>query len=487
MSRDHQSYQMNPSVVQDAFCPRSVEFILLALLALAPLPLGSNRPVFEGLIMCATSLALLLWGVAGLRAWHQKKIGVSLLMVPLRRLWWVALLAVLLLGWMVLQAVPLPAVLSGWAAPIWAATDSQTAAAVFISVDPWTTLSASLLMLAYAVLFFLALQLGRNPDSARRMVRVLALSASAYAFYGLVSFSLGNTHILWLEKWAYHSSLTATFVNRNAFAAYAALGVLASVTVLVSHLRVCQREISGQSGRSRSGLILLFSEALRRATALHWFTLFGMLVLVLAVALSTSRMGALSMLCGLGVLFLALVVSKALQARLLWRVAILGGVLFAALAVTAGGSLLDRLRADTFLRDERPEIWQASLEMIKAQPWTGWGLGTFTAVFEQFRTGAIDHPYAHAHSTYLEMMVELGLPAAGLWLVLMLSLLYLLMRGVWVRKRFMLYPALALAALVQAGLHSLVDFSYQTPAVAVALVVLLGAGVAQSFRSDETA
>lgn len=484
---DATSYQLNHThKKQDIFCPRSVEFILLALLALAPLPLGSNRPVFEGLIMCAASLGLVLWGVAGVRAVRRNQQMASLLMVPLRRLWGLVLLALILLGWMVLQAVPLPDFLSAWAAPVWAKADLGGVSR-FISVDPWTTFSAALLMLSYAVLFFLALQLGRNPDSARRMVRVLALSASAYAFYGLVSFSMGNTHILWLEKWAYHSSLTATFVNRNAFAAYAGLGVLACITVLVSHLRVCQREISGQGGRSRSGLVLLFSEALRRAMALHWFTLFGLVVLVLAVALSTSRMGALSMLCGVGVLFVALVVSKALQAKLLWRVAVLGAVLSAALLIWAGGSLLDRLRADTFLRDERPEIWQASVEMIKAQPWTGWGMGTFAAVFEQFRTGSIDHPYAHAHSTYLEMVVELGLPAASLWLVLMLSLLYLVARGVWVRKRFMLYPALALAAMVQAGLHSLVDFSYQTPAVAVALAVVLGAGVAQSFRSGEAA
>ena len=55
------------------------------------------------------------------------------------------------------------------------------------------------------------------------------------------------------------------------------------------------------------------------------------------------------------------------------------------------------------------------------------------------------------------------------------------LRGVWVRRRNWLYPALGFGASVLVGAHAFVDFSLQIPAVAYTYALMLSVGVAQSF------
>ncbi|MFV3078091.1 hypothetical protein [Niveispirillum fermenti] len=53
------------------------------------------------------------------------------------------------------------------------------------------------------------------------------------------------------------------------------------------------------------------------------------------------------------------------------------------------------------------------------------------------------------------------------------------------RRRNQIFPAVALAATTLLGLHGVVDFSLQMPAVAATYAFLLGLGFAQSFPGEE--
>jgi hypothetical protein len=64
---------------------------------------------------------------------------------------------------------------------------------------------------------------------------------------------------------------------------------------------------------------------------------------------------------------------------------------------------------------------------------------------------------------------------AILWLALVC------LRGVWVRRRNWIYPAIGVAATVLVGAHALVDFSLQIPAVAYTYALIMGVAVAQSL------
>ena len=109
------------------------------------------------------------------------------------------------------------------------------------------------------------------------------------------------------------------------------------------------------------------------------------------------------------------------------------------------------------------------------------GYGTFDHSFRLYRDESIDGFYDKAHNTYLENIFELGwLQASALFLsIIWLALICL--RGVWVRQKNWLYPALGFAASVLVGVHAFMDFSLQIPAVAYTYALILGAGVAQSF------
>ena len=52
--------------------------------------------------------------------------------------------------------------------------------------------------------------------------------------------------------------------------------------------------------------------------------------------------------------------------------------------------------------------------------------------------------------------------------------------GVRRRQRDVIYPAVAVAAIVLVGVHSAVDFSLQIPAVGATFALILGVGCAQS-------
>lgn len=149
----------------------------------------------------------------------------------------------------------------------------------------------------------------------------------------------------------------------------------------------------------------------------------------------------------------------------------------------SGAATLSRV-ADTSLEAEgRPEIYEFTLQALRERPFLGTGLGTFKAVFQSYRTENMKFVTDLAHNDYLENMLELGIPAA---LALFTSIFVLFLacaRGVLRRGRDAIIPCVAIGATVLVAIHSLVDFSLQIPAVATYFVLLLGAGVAQSFST----
>lgn len=408
--------------------------LLLAVVLLSPLPLGSNRPLFVGLLACAAALALMLWGYAGHIELQWRKL-----------------------------ALPLGCFALVW---LWAALST-----LIISVDRMASIVGLMQMSAYFALFVLTLQLGRDMRSARLLVKALALSGIIYAAYGLGVYALGNEHVLWLEKRAYADSLTGTFINRNSFAAYAGMCLLAALALL-AHV------IGREDGRLR--------RVLSTASGTFWLLLPGSAILALALVLSASRAGLFSTAIGLLALGFGLAYTRLLPRRWLLGLGLCVGLIVIVSIALVGDRLLQRADLSSLLLDDRPQIWLATTGMIADAPLTGHGLNTYDQMFLQYRTPAIRQNYTRAHSTYLETAAELGMPAASLYFGGFALLGLFLLRGQHIRRQNRIYPVLGFALLMQAGTHALVDFSFQIPANAAILSVLLGVGVAQSFSSQQT-
>jgi O-antigen ligase len=103
------------------------------------------------------------------------------------------------------------------------------------------------------------------------------------------------------------------------------------------------------------------------------------------------------------------------------------------------------------------------------------GLGGFPSVFQQYRPATIypEGMIDKAHNTYLEFAAEMGLPLFLVCIVGFLCVGYLLCRGVLQRQERYLIPLFGISVLLLAGLHSLVDFPLQIPAIGALFVAIL--------------
>ncbi len=110
---------------------------------------------------------------------------------------------------------------------------------------------------------------------------------------------------------------------------------------------------------------------------------------------------------------------------------------------------------------ERQAHWQAALNMLTAQPWTGVGFSNYQPVYEQYRLLNWPMPLGHAHNIYLNVAAETGVIGLGLYLLLWMSIFGLTF--LTIRRAHGVERAIAIGLLgtwVYLGTHMLVDNLY---------------------------
>jgi O-antigen ligase len=432
---------------------------LIAVIALAPLPLGSNRPLAWSFLGLAVGILCLAWPLV---AGRQNKGAV----MPA----WVPMAFGGAIGWAYVQSLPgLGAEVPLWVAAAHALTRAQgPEVSASFSVDPEATRTGILRLLTYGGVFWLTVQHGQLSRRPYRITEALAVVAMIYAGYGLIEYVSGGETILGMPKWAYIGDLTSTFVNRNSYATFAGLGLLCCVSAAARRLE-----------DRRAGLAPLLMH-LRRRTALF---LVGGLAVLVALLCTGSRAGIVASLLGLTSLVLCLWIGGGGVRR---PFAYLVFAVWALTILVAAGLLIG---SNTFeiVAFDRALVYRLTLSAITDRPLTGSGLGSFPATFAALRPPSLVLPWREAHDTYLELMLELGIPAT----------LCLLAPVVWAMVRCLsglLRPgsqtvsiALGAAATVLVGTHAVVDFSAQIPAITIFWLALLGTGAAQVLQRAPSA
>lgn len=445
---------------------------LLATVAFAPLPLGGNRPWAWSLLSLLVGLDLVLWAAAALA--DRGAMG-----APWPRLRGPVLGFALIVAWIVVQALPIAP--AAWRHPLWGEAAAALGVAIpgAISLDPRATLDALMRLLAYAGVFWLAVQLGRDSRRARAAVWTVALAGLAYALYGLV-IELGHfDRILWYRRWAYPGSLTSTFVNRNSFATYAGLALIATVGLMLEALR------RAPPLSTRAGL----RWALQGLGGRLGFLLGAALAIGVALLLTGSRGGMVAAFIGLVALALAFALRRGARPRA--ALATIGAVVAFAVGLLAfsSGGALERLGQTVLAESERPAVYALVLKGIAARPLLGVGYGAFEAAFPLIRDETIrgDLVYDKAHNSYLEFAFEAGLPAFVAMMAVLGALAWQVARGARNRRRDRVFPCIGIGASALVASHALVDFSIQIPAVAMTFALILGVAYAQSWSSREDA
>ena len=155
----------------------------------------------------------------------------------------------------------------------------------------------------------------------------------------------------------------------------------------------------------------------------------------LGLALAVLWMGAVLVLAQSRASFVALAAALAVMAGLRWRwarCAVVLTCLAAALWLWQGGAPRLQMLADTFSSTgtisslaSRQEVWSRAIYAIQDFPFTGIGLGAFDRIqpllYPFFLTTAQVH---HAHNLYLQVAVDLGLPALVSYLAIVFSAFY---------------------------------------------------------------
>lgn len=314
---------------------------------------------------------------------------------------------------------------------------------------------------------FLVATSRRNGD---RLVQFARYSILAYAVYGIAALVITPNLLLWAPKVAYRGSLTATFVNHNTAATLLGAGAI---------LWSCLACLSLQSLRYSSLRLLLLVPSNERVVFTILLHSVAGLVCFAALLLTGSRGGLICTALGL-LVAIVLMVTNRLRPRF-WYVAGSGSV---ALALTAGWlSQTSRIGSKGLFDDARWSVYEYCIEAIRHRPLFGAGAGSFADLFPSLRSDGFSGwgVWDYAHSTILEIAVEMGIPIAAMVVLAAAASLVILVRGALRSEDHSRSSLAAIAGIaVLSYLHSIIDFSLQIPGYLIPFAVLIGCGLARA-------
>lgn len=409
----------------------------LALLLL-PWCLG-GAPIWSSWVLLAVaSGAALTWSLGGAR--YHRRYGRHL-----------ALAFPILAGaFCVVQLVPLPPAVLGVLSP--PSAELREFALVPLGLERWRPLSldppstarAFARVVSLGMLLFVALELGRRPESRRRLFIVQALVGVSIAVTG-VGHLLASADTLF-GVYAFKATLPfiSPFGNANHLAAFLAL-----------------------SGTIALGLAL---DSPSRDQALGWAI--AAFVCGVCVFLSMSR-GGIGTFVATWLLVGAALLAKrggGLRSVLPWVVigaTLLGSGLLAFEQLVARAetvSSVDRLRSTKV--DLWPIWWQGT-----SQAWPlGLGAGAFELAFTRWQAVQPDVTFTHPENLAFQSLADWGLP-----LTLLFSALGLVVvRRGWLAVQSLALERTALLGVVGVLFHDVFDFSLELHAVGVATTVMSG-------------
>ncbi len=290
--------------------------------------------------------------------------------------------------------------------------------------------------------------------SSRHFIVVIIFVGSAEAIYGLCEFFSGHQHILSLKGTYLMSSVMGTFVNRNYFAGYLLLVIPLSVGFLLG------RQV-GQVHQHRGWRYRLAS--LDGQTTLLGFAI---ILMILALLFSASRMGIISLLLSFS--FLSLFFRPKEKGHLFSRTT----VLILSLALLWGAWIgLDAIISRFFSSSDdfkvRLLFWKDTVRLWKDFIFFGSGLGTFAQIFPLYQTFFMSAFITHAENDLLQLMAETGLIGISLISTLFFYFFYKIIKGLRSldekdpRRYIAMGGTVGILALI---LHSFVERNLQVPA-----------------------
>jgi O-antigen ligase len=311
----------------------------------------------------------------------------------------------------------------------------------------------------------------------------LVVLGSLEAAYGIVQYLTGYQQIFGFTKQFYTDDATGTYINRNHFAGFLELVIPFAAVMVFYNLHARSAHGVPERAAGRAG---------RRSLPLHppiLFYAFIVILLLIAVVFSRSRMGIFSVFTSLILMAFLGPLGGGRRAWMVITLLVIGGAMTYALWIGIDPviSRFESLKPSA-LEDPsgRLAIWKQASGIIRDYPAVGTGLGTFAVAFRRYQTTSVDFLVDHAHNDYLEVTSDTGiLGAALLFIPIMALLLKMILAYAGARSAYRRSILLACIGGTAALLiHSATDFNLQIPANALLFAVVLGIGSKATHRTS---
>lgn len=433
-------------------------WLICFLLIAFPLLFGAVHPIVLG-----GFTFLILVGIGGwLLLNHSEDVTLSL------SFWWLAPLV--LIGYLIFQAIPLPLELVELLSPNRAARIQKVNELAGTNLQ-WVSLSDNGITGLYRSFFLLSLFLyfvalkrlmSHNAKTFVLIFWCLIGVGTFEALYGLLQFVKPNLGILWLKITAGRAAY-GTIIYKNQFASLLnMIWPLAAAGSAIYALR--GEEESGACHRKRK-----FEERLSNSKTQSTLMFGAAILMVLAVLFSLSRGGILTML--LVALLLTILLPFTTRKKMIY----LG--LFMVIIVGYGAMLgidtvVTRFVTISGSGETRLKLYLLSLPMAFDHWLTGIGLGSFTLLSPIYLEGfPVGRHADRVHSEYLELLIELGIPMASLlffWILGGVVKIIVTMKSAHsmhrVNQQRIILVLATVCGLIGFLVHGLVDFGWRLPA-----------------------
>src|SRR5258706_345385 len=344
-----------------------------------------------------------------------------------------------------------------------------------LSLDPYSTRLVLVQITALLIYFVATLVFTDTPRRLRTIVRTITIFGFLLAMLGLSqSFTSDGTRVYWFRQLA-QSTAFGPFINRHHFAGYMELAIALPLGLLFS-------------GGIESYKRPLFA--------------FAAMIMGVALILTNSRGGIISLAAE--ILFLVIVAGPGLRkgerrprAQRIKSALLRAGLAFGLIAVLIGGTIavggsevFTRLLGTANADDPttgRAHFWGVTLDVIKAYPIVGSGLGSFSVIYTRYDSRNGFYRLEQAHNDYLQTLADGGIVGG----ILGLAFLVILFGKGFARRetddKFRRGVATgALAGCFAVLIHSFFDFTLHTTSNAL-LFLILAALATQDSRVNEGA
>jgi hypothetical protein len=289
---------------------------------------------------------------------------------------------------------------------------------------------------ALAGVFFLTQTVARTSTDRRNLLSAFLIFASVMAVLCLTQMSTSRGKVLWLFYSGY-PDVYASFPSYNNYAQFIELA-----------------------------LPIALWRALREGWRSWWYVLAGGLLYGSVIG-AASRTGAL--LCTVEILATMAIglielrdPATGLQRRSAKSMILIVPALAIAFTIAVGWEQVWHRfeQNDPYL--VRKEFMLAALDMAEHRPLTGYGLGTFPAVYQRYAIKDFPFYANHTHNDWAEFAADGGIPFLLLVLIPFAAAIPAAIRNPW---------SLGIVSIM---LHACVDFPFPRPAVSGWLFLLLG-------------